>query len=141
MKRKETKKKEAVPPSGKKPFPFAYKVIGAGLVIASAVFFVVNNFLKKETPEEEYMFKKEGELLFLDSLNNKKIKIDIEIADNDYDRQLGLMFRKHMEENQGMLFIFPAEEMQSFWMRNTDISLDMIFVNAGQKIVTIQRDT
>ena len=46
-----------------------------------------------------------------------------------------------MEENQGMLFIFPADAMQSFWMRNTLISLDMIFINSNKKIVTIHKNT
>ena len=48
------------------------------------------------------------------------------------------MFRKHMQENRGMLFVFPKEGIQSFWMHNTYIPLDMIFVNAKDKIVTIQ---
>ena len=51
------------------------------------------------------------------------------------------MNRSSMKENQGMLFIFPDEEIQSFWMRNTLISLDMIFVNKNKKIVTIHKNT
>ena len=51
------------------------------------------------------------------------------------------MKRKSMEENQGMLFIFPEEKMQAFWMRNTLISLDMIFVSAQKEIVTIHKNT
>jgi len=46
-----------------------------------------------------------------------------------------------MEEKQGMLFVFPADAMQSFWMRNTLISLDMIFINSSKEIVTIQKNT
>jgi len=51
------------------------------------------------------------------------------------------MNRNEMKENQGMLFIFPAQGNQSFWMRNTLISLDMIFVNDQKKIVTIHKNT
>jgi uncharacterized protein len=46
-----------------------------------------------------------------------------------------------MDENHGMLFIFPDEEMQSFWMHETYIPLDMVFVNTAKKIVTIHRNT
>ena len=88
-----------------------------------------------------YKFKKEGELTFTDTTGNPIIKIDIEIADNDYERQLGLMNRESMEEMQGMLFIFPVERYQSFWMLNTLFSLDMIFINSNKEIVTIHKNT
>jgi uncharacterized protein len=88
-----------------------------------------------------YKFKKEGELTFVDSIGNPIIKIDIEIADNDYERQLGLMNRQSMEEMQGMLFIFLREEIQSFWMRNTLFSLDILFINSQKEIVTIHKNT
>ena len=97
--------------------------------------------LGKTVQKKEYIFKKEGELVFTDSLGNAKVKIDIEIADTYYDQQLGLMFRTEMDEKQGMLFKFPEEKFQSFWMRNTNLSLDMIFVNAKREIVTIHKST
>ena len=87
------------------------------------------------------MFKKDGVLTFSDSTGKTIAKIDIQIANTDFDRQLGLMFRKSMSENQGMLFIFPQESNQSFWMRNTYISLDMIFVNAERRIIKIHKNT
>ena len=110
------------------------------VVLVLVLFFVMNNCNQNPEPEY-YSFTKNGELVFTDSTGSSKIKIDLEIADNDYKRQLGLMNRPSMEENQGMLFIFPVEQMQSFWMRNTLISLDMMFVNKDKKIVTIHKNT
>ena len=116
-----------------------YDVTIIFVVAAGIIYFLFSqNLFNKNITDTDYVFKKEGTLAFTDSLGNVKTRIDIQIADNEYDRELGLMFRKHMQENRGMLFIFPQEGIQSFWMHNTYIPLDMIFVNAQDKIVTIQ---
>ncbi len=47
------------------------------------------------------------------------------------------MFRPSMPENSGMLFIFPDEQIRTFWMKNTLISLDMVFMDSNKKIVGI----
>ncbi|MCX7878830.1 MAG: DUF192 domain-containing protein [Ignavibacteria bacterium] len=86
-------------------------------------------------------FKKQGEVYFQDSLKNLIKKIDVEIAETDETRHLGLMFREGMTEDQGMLFIFPDEEIQGFYMKNTVISLDIIFVNSRKQIVKIHKNT
>ena len=120
----------------------AQKIVIVVLAVAVIGFFIINNFIKNSEPAVKYYtFTKEGKLTFTDSLGTLKTKIDLEIADNDYERQLGLMNRKEMRENEGMLFIFLRQDYQSFWMRNTLISLDMIFVNDQKKIVTIHKNT
>jgi len=88
-----------------------------------------------------YMFKKQGELRFLTRKQDFIAGIDIELAQNESQRQLGLMYRDTLAENQGMLFIFDNEEVRAFWMKNTILSLDMIFVNTRNEIVTIHKYT
>lgn len=118
------------------------QIIAGSVAIILIIFFIIKEFLVTPKVEMlEYSFTKEGELVFSDSVGIQKAKIDIEIADDDYQRELGLMNRKSMQENQGMLFIFPFERFQSFWMRNTFISLDIIFVDANKTIVTIHKNT
>ena len=91
---------------------------------------------------DEPRFTKEGELTFLRKTGGKKITtIDIEIADNAYEREKGLMYRHSLPDNAGMLFIFERSGPLSFWMRNTYISLDIIFADEKRQIVTIQKNT
>lgn len=85
-------------------------------------------------------FKKEGELI-LKTANDSIIKtLDIEIADDEYQTQTGLMYRDAMEQNQGMLFIFPVEELLGFYMKNTKIALDIIYIDSDKKIVSFQKN-
>lgn len=85
-------------------------------------------------------FSKEGELYFISKANNDTIrKIDVELAETDEERAKGLMDRKSMSDDQGMLFIFPTAEEQSFWMKNTYISLDIIYVGEDKEIVSVRK--
>lgn len=87
-------------------------------------------------------FQKEGTLTFLQAENGESIKsIDIEVAQDELEIQRGLMYRRSMEPDQGMLFMMPIEEPQAFWMLNTYLSLDIIFVNSNMEIVKIQSNT
>jgi uncharacterized membrane protein (UPF0127 family) len=61
----------------------------------------------------------------------------LEVADEPDEQSKGLMFRKSLAPKSGMIFIHKTDENHSFWMKNTFISLDMIFVDASKRIVGI----
>lgn len=69
--------------------------------------------------------------------DGRQIAVAVEIASNDADRARGLMFRRSMPADAGMIFAFPDEAPRSFWMENTYLSLDMIFARADGTIVGI----
>jgi uncharacterized membrane protein (UPF0127 family) len=86
-------------------------------------------------------FKKEGELTIKKASNDSVIKsIDIEIADDEYQTQTGMMYRDSMKDTQGMLFVFPKASYHSFYMKNTRIPLDIIYIDSEKKIVSIQKN-
>lgn len=64
----------------------------------------------------------------------------VEIADDHAERARGLMFRDALDARSGMLFVYPGEEPQSFWMKNTRIPLDILYFNAARRLVSQQRD-
>ena len=65
----------------------------------------------------------------------------VEIADNDAERAKGLMYRRELPEGQGMLFDFQREQEVSFWMQNTYIPLDMVFIRGDGRILRIAENT
>ena len=65
----------------------------------------------------------------------------VELATNDAERSRGLMFRKELPEGRGMLFDFEREQPVSFWMHNTYIPLDMIFIRSDGRILRIAENT
>lgn len=66
-------------------------------------------------------------------------EFDLEVANDRPKRSRGLMYRESMPSDHGMIFVFPREERLGFWMRNTKIPLDLVYINREGKIVSIHK--
>lgn len=94
---------------------------------------------RSEVRASGLQFKKEGELYLIKATGDTIRKIDIEIADIESERTIGLMHRRSMPDTQGMLFIFEQERQRSFWMHNTLMGLDILYIKADGQIVSIAK--
>jgi uncharacterized membrane protein (UPF0127 family) len=81
------------------------------------------------------------DLRFLNEDGSVISEIRVAVVDTDEKRNMGLMDVRDMPENRGMLFVFDQEAPLTFWMANTPLSLDIIYVNALKQIVTIHTNT
>jgi hypothetical protein len=126
-------------------------VIIAVVLIAALGLYLLNPILfnpKTKTPTisdksitMEPQFSREGVLAFTNAAKDTIRLVDIEIADNDPERSQGMMYRSNMTYDRAMLFVMEYERQQSFWMRNTKMSLDILYVDGNFEIVTIYKHT
>jgi len=117
------------------------------LVISISLIFLIvscgNNQHKTSSSNvknTEFLFHKDGLLQVSDSIGNKITQFDIEIASDAYKRETGLMYRTSMKPQQAMLFIFDQEKPLYFYMKNTYIPLDIIYINKEKEIVSIAKN-
>ncbi|NBC02818.1 MAG: DUF192 domain-containing protein [Bacteroidetes bacterium] len=78
---------------------------------------------------------------FIEQSNEEVISVRAAVADDDDSRSEGLMNVHNLPNDAGMIFIFEDEAPRSFWMANTPISLDILFINSEMEIVRIHRNT
>lgn len=79
-----------------------------------------------DQPQAAVVFDADGE-----------VRVSVEVARSPRQIQRGLMYRQHLPPDSGMLFVFSREKVQSFWMKNTLIPLDMIFVTAEMEVAGV----
>ena len=75
--------------------------------------------------------------VIINNTRSQAVKVLVELAIDPDTQVRGLMYRKHLKSDCGMLFIYPAEKTHTFWMKNTYIPLDLIFIGSGFRIVGI----
>jgi uncharacterized membrane protein (UPF0127 family) len=99
---------------------------------------------KTETQREQYaddiIFKHEADGYLIKQSGDTITDLALEIADDDFTRQTGLMYRDSMDDEQGMLFVFEQVSKQSFYMKNTHIPLDILYLNADSVVTKIYKN-
>lgn len=93
------------------------------------------------TINTEARFERDGRLTFLTPEGDTLRTIDIEIAESEQDRATGLMGRRGLPANSGMFFIMDDVDTTGFWMKNTPLPLDIMFVGADSQIINIVKRT
>lgn len=121
------------------------RIFIAAILLSAAIGFQSCGEKKADTKgnslTREVSFTKEAEGVLKKAVTDSVVaSLEIEIAEGDYETQTGLMYRKGMQTNRGMLFIFPNEQRRSFYMKNTEFALDIIYLNSKNEIVSIQKN-
>ena len=118
-----------------------------GSIILLLLVFLLLGSCKEHTQSSaskpiEITFTKEGSLEIKRAADDSLVAVlDVEFAESEYEVQRGLMDRYSMAKDQGMLFVFQDVRPRSFYMKNTYIPLDIIFIDADLRIINIAKNT
>jgi uncharacterized protein len=123
-----------------------YKLLIAFLIFAiiSLIgygFLGLNFFINQDQITACSPVQKLGSKYIYISTSENKYKFNVEIAQNKTEREIGLMCRTFLPRDEGMLFIYEKPQYLSFWMKNTIISLDIIYIDTNGIIVDIYKNT
>lgn len=117
-------------------------VLFIGTVLGYQVYSLAGQVGQKDRSNLSNLFNKDP----VASLDSEAVviindfELNVEIADDSSERSTGLMYRESLPSNSGMLFIFPREGIYSFWMKNTKIPLDIIWIDKSFQVVHIEQD-
>lgn len=114
------------------------KVLAVTAIVGFIILFFLIGF-SQNWFQDSSVFEKHGELTLKSSFSTKTI--EIEIVETEEKIRQGLMYRSKMREDRGMLFIFPDNKPRSFWMKNTILPLDIVFIGEDKTVVAIQANT
>ncbi|MEI7579106.1 MAG: DUF192 domain-containing protein [bacterium] len=113
-------------------------IISIPIILVSGLF-TLNQIEKQDNPAicQNFDFLKFTSIPVTIQNDQFTYNFTLEIADSETKREQGLMCRPDLNDNSGMLFIFPIDTQASFWMKNTIIPLDIIFLNSNKQVVDI----
>jgi uncharacterized membrane protein (UPF0127 family) len=135
------KKKKSLKPR-KKPDKLIMGIVFLFIAIVATIFILVlpDNKENKTVPEA-YKFTKDGSAAFTSKDGKKLCDFVIEIADTPDKMKTGLMYMDSLSANQAMLFLYDKPDVLSFWMKNTYLPLDIIFIGADSSVVSVAENT
>lgn len=134
--------KSKVIKSFKSPIIFVFTLIATLISIFFACLIAIGvgeNFSASDKYDNSSLDTLENNIIDIIAPNNKKLKV--EVANDNLKREKGLMYRDYLGDDEGMLFIFDEEKPLTFWMKNTYIPLDIIFLNSQKQVVQIYTNT
>ncbi len=122
-----------------------HKITALGCLLAGMVLLMSVGCTKSDpsssTVAVEPAFRPDGILDFVRPDGSIISRIVIEIAETPSSQAAGLMYRRTLADQAGMLFVFPSPDQRSFWMKNTSLSLDIMFLDEEGTILNIAKKT
>ncbi|MFT4838366.1 MAG: uncharacterized membrane protein (UPF0127 family) [Nonlabens sp.] len=89
---------------------------------------------EEEMRSKDWCFKPEATLQLIATTTDTLKELQVELADTDYSIQLGMMYREELTEDQGMLFVFEEDTPQFFYLKNTEVPLDIIYITGNKRV-------
>jgi uncharacterized protein len=108
----------------------------AAIVFAAAAFGLPAGVPPSAADEQAMILPTDAEPLIVGTDTGER-KFTIEVADDASERSRGLMYRETMDDDHGMLFVFDQERPVGFWMKNTPMPLDLVFIDGGGTVKAV----